>query len=144
MSYSDTMKCGYGCARSSGDSRSLPLCQTLDPNPPSDLDFHLRRCDSRTSMPPTMTTSRTFIKRTLLAPVLILVSGFLFIGRDEAMIAASSAQGYWQQEGEVDFIDALWNVLGFLIRIFIAGYGIFALIIDICGSQGHTTGKGRG
>lgn len=91
-----------------------------------------------------MTTSRASIKRTLLAPLLILVSGFLFIGRDEAMIAASAAQSYWQQEGEVDFIDALWNVLGFLIRMFVAGYGIFALIMDICGPQGHTTGKGRG
>ena len=95
-------------------------------------------------MPARMTTSRLSIKRTLLVPLFILVSGFLFIGRDEAMIAVSAARGYWQQEGKVDFIDAVWDILGFLVRVFVAGYGIFALIIDIWGPQGHTTGKGRG
>lgn len=90
-----------------------------------------------------MTSSRVSTKRKFIAPLFILASGLLFIGRDEATIAVSAAQSYWQHQGEVQFIDAVWDVLGFLIRVFVAGYGIFALIIDICGPQGHTTGKGR-
>ncbi|KAI7259252.1 hypothetical protein KC345_g10364 [Hortaea werneckii] len=60
-----------------------------------------------------MTTSQVSVKRTLVVPLFILASGFLFIGRDEAMIAASAAQGYWQPEGKVDFIDAMWTYLAF-------------------------------
>lgn len=90
-----------------------------------------------------MATSRDSKKRTVLVALFILASGFLFIGRDEAIVAVSAAQGYWQQEGKVDFIDAMWDVLGYLVRIFVAGYGIFTLITDIWGSQRHTTGKGQ-
>ena len=48
---------------------------------------------------------------------------------DDAILAASTAQMY--RDGSIDIVDAVWDLGTFFSRVFIGGYGIFALLRDM-------------